>query len=309
MRILVFAAAAGLALSQEPPTIKVEVNVVNILCSVRNDKGALVSNLTKDDFLLSEEGKPQEIRYFARETDLPLTLGLLVDVSGSQRNLIETERRTAHQFFSKVLRKSDLAFLISFGAEAELLQDLTSSLVLLRDGLDSLRLSTPPVSPTNSPVPTMNQTRGTVLYDAVYLAATEKLRSETGRKAIVLITDGVDMGSRVKLERAIEAAQKADAIIYSVYYSDPGAYGRGPLYFSSDSELKKMSEETGGRVFRVNRNNMLESIFSQIQEEMRSQYAIGFVPPNSVKDGGYRRVDLRTRQKGLKVQARKGYYS
>jgi VWFA-related protein len=309
MRILVFAAAAGLALSQEPPVIKVEVNVVNILCSVRNDKNALVSNLTKDDFLLTEEGKPQEIRYFARETDLPLTLGLLVDVSGSQRNLIETERRAAHQFFSKVLRKSDLAFLISFGAEAELLQDLTSSTELLRDGLDSLKLSTPPISPTNSPVPTMNQPRGTVLYDAVYLAATEKLRSETGRKAVVLITDGVDQGSRVKLERAVEAAQKADVIIYSIYYSDPGAYGRGPLSFSSDGELRKMSEETGGRVFRVNRNNTLESIFSQIQEEMRSQYAIGFVPPNGVKDGTYRRVDLRTRQKGLKVQARKGYYS
>ena len=302
--------AAPLQQGQETPTIKVEVNVVNILCSVRDSRGALVSNLSKEDFAVTEEGKPQEIRYFARETDLPLTIGLLVDVSRSQERLIETERRTAHQFFSSVLGKQDMAFLISFGSEAELLQDFTGSLVLLREGLDQLKLSAPPPSLQPGPVPTVYEPRGTVLYDAVYLAATEKLRKEVGRKAIVLITDGVDEGSRLKIDDAMRAAQMADAIIYSIYYVDPGAYGgMGRFGAPSDGELRRMSEETGGREFRVGRNNPLESIFKQIQDEMRSQYAIGYVPANPVKDGAYRRVEVRARPKGLKVQARKGYYA
>jgi VWFA-related protein len=200
----------GLALAQQPqdaPTINVSVNVVNILCSVRDSKGALQPNLTKDDFTVTEEGKPQDIRYFAHETDLPLTLGLLVDVSGSERNMIEIEKRAADQFFGKVLRKQDMAFLMSFGSEAELLQDSTNSVVLLRRGLDNLKLRTGATGPLPSPVPTINQPRGTILFDAVYLAATEQLRHEVGRKAIVLITDGEDQGSRVKLTEAIEAAQ------------------------------------------------------------------------------------------------------
>jgi VWFA-related protein len=309
MRILLLTAAVGLALAQEPPTIKVEVNIVNILCSVRNDKGALISDLTKDDFLVSEEGKPQEIKYFTRETDLPLTIGLLMDVSGSEKNLIETERRAARNFFSNVLRKKDMAFLIGFGAEAELVQDLTDSQVLLRDGLDSLKLSTPPPMVQPGPVPTIYKQRGTVLFDAVYLASTERMRSEVGRKAIVLITDGVDEGSRLKLTDAIEAAQKADAIIYSIYYADRGFYGGGMVFgHAGNGDLRRMSEETGGRMFEVGRRTTLDDIFRQIQEEMRSQYSIGYVPTNSVKNGSYRRVDVRARQKGLKVQARKGYY-
>ena len=209
----------GLALAQQPqdlPTINVSVNVVNILCSVRDGKGALQPNLSKDDFTVTEEGKPQDIKYFARETDLPLTLGLLVDVSGSERNMIEIEKRAADQFFGKVLRKQDMAFLMSFGSEAELLQDSTNSVALLRRGLDNLKLRTGATGPLPSPVPTINQPRGTVLFDAVYLAATDMLRSEVGRKAVVLITDGVDEGSRVKLTEAIEAAQKSDLIIYSI---------------------------------------------------------------------------------------------
>ncbi len=309
MRILLLTVAVGLLLAQEPPTIKVEVNIVNLLCSVRNDKGALVADLTKDDFLVNEEGKPQEIRYFTRETDLPLTIGLLVDVSGSEKNLIETERRAAHNFFSNVLRKKDMAFLIGFGTDAELVQDLTGSLVLLRDGLDSLKLSTPPPMMQPGPVPTVYKQRGTVLFDAVYLAATDRLRSEVGRKAIVLITDGVDEGSRLKLTDAIEAAQKADAIIYSIYYADPRFYGGGMVFGrGGNGDLRRMSEETGGRLFEVGRRTTLDDIFRQIQEEMRSQYSIGYVPTNSVKSGNYRRVEVRARQKGLKVQARKGYY-
>jgi VWFA-related protein len=306
-------AGLGLALAQQPqdiPTINVSVNVVNILCSVRDSKGALLPNLTKDDFTVTEEGKPQDIRYFTHETDLPLTLGLLVDVSGSERNMIEIEKRAADQFFGKVLRKQDMAFLMSFGSEAELLQDSTNSVVLLRRGLDNLKLRTGATGPLPSPVPTINQPRGTILFDAVYLAATEQLRHEVGRKAIVLITDGEDQGSRVKLTEAIEAAQKSDLIVYSILYVDPSFYrGQGIMFSSGESDLRRMSEETGGHMFRIDRKNTLDSVFQEIQDEMRSQYSIGYAAPGNVAPGTYRRIEVRTKQKGLKVQARKGYYS
>ena len=295
---------------EEMPTIKVDVDVVNILCSVRDKNGALIPSLGKDDFVIKDEGKVQEIRYFTRQTDLPITIGLLVDVSLSQKNLIQTEKITAAEFFSKVLGKKDMAFLISFGSEVELLQDFTNSMTLLRDGLDRLRVRGAVGGLGPGPVPTASQPRGTALFDSVYLAATEKLRGEVGRKAVVLITDGVDVGSKLKLHDALEAAHKADAIIYSIYYVDPSAYYGmgGPLFSPGDSDLKRMSEETGGRMFRVNRKNPLEDIFRQIQEEMRSQYAIGYSSSDSAKDGDYRRVDVETKQRDLKVQARKGYY-
>ena len=218
--------AACLLAQDQLPSIKVDVDMVNILTSVRDKRGALIPNLQKEDFTILEDGKPQTIKYFTKETDLPLTIGLLVDVSGSQRNLIDIERSAASQFFREVLRKKDLAFLISFGEEAELLQDYTGSPRLLTDGLGQLRPSSGVSGIHPGPVPTIGGPRGTVLYDAVYLAANEKLKGEVGRKVIVLITDGVDQGSRLSRNQAIEAAQKSDAVIYSIDYSDPRAYGR-----------------------------------------------------------------------------------
>jgi VWFA-related protein len=230
---------------------------------------------------------------------------LLVDVSGSQANLIETEKHAASQFFAKVLREKDMAFLISFGSEAELLQDSTNSPKLLRSGLENLKITTSVRGIHPGPVP-VSKPKGTILYDAVYLAANEKLRHEVGRKAIVLITDGVDMGSRYSMSEAIAAAHKADAIIYSIQYIDPSAYG----YFGySDSGLKKMSEETGGRLFRVDRNHTLDSIFTAIQEEMRTQYSLIYSPTNPAKDGSFRTIELKPVRKDLKVQVRKGYYA
>jgi VWFA-related protein len=310
--------ALSLALAQpapeQPPTIKVEVDIVNIFCSVRDKRGGFVSNLTKDDFTVFEDGKQQTVKYFTRETDLPLTLGMMVDVSGSQERLIDTERNAAGQFFSQVLRKKDMAFLISFGAEAELLQDLTNSPRLLRSALDQLRLNAGATGIGPGPVPTISQPRGTILFDAVYLAANEKLRGEVGRKGMVLITDGIDQGSRVKISEALGAAQRADAIIYSIYYVDPGAYqrGGGGIWIGgapSNSDLKRMSEETGGHLFRVDRKHTLQDIFKELQEELRSQYAIGYTPGNANKDGGFRRLEIRVRDKDMKVQARKGYFA
>ena len=295
---------------EAPAPIQVEVNVVNILATVHNKGGGLVGNLTKDDFTLSEDGQTQTIKYFTRETDLPLTIGLLVDVSGSQRNLIDIEREAAYQFFSQVLRKKDLAFLISFGEDAELLQDFTSSSRLLQSGLQHLQVNSGVQGIHPGPVPTVGQPRGTVLYDAVYLACHDQMSQQVGRKAVVLITDGMDEGSRLKIEEAISAAQRADAVIYSIYYVDRAAYG-GFGYFGgvTDSYLRRMSDETGGRVFKVDRKNTLPDVFKELQDEMRSQYAIGYQPTNDKHDGSFRRVDLRVADKNLKVQARKGYYS
>ncbi len=282
--------------------IKVDVDLVNVLCTVHDKHGGLIGNLEKNNFRLFEDGKEQEIKYFTRETDLPLTIGLLVDTSGSQERLIEVERRAASQFFEKVLRKQDLAFLISFGKDSELLQDSTSSARLLQDGLSELRLNANVGGLQPGPVPTLQNTAGTVLYDAIFLASDEKLRQEVGRKVIVVITDGQDYGSKMSRNDAIEAAQKADAVIYSIYYSD-GMFG------GSDGDLKRMSEETGGRVLKVDKNHSLDDIFQEIQDDMRSQYAIGYSPTNGVKDGSYRKIEFKMSDKNYKVQARKGYYA
>jgi VWFA-related protein len=296
----------SLGLAQEPETtIKVDVELVNVLFSVRDKSGRYVTTLNKEDLTVFEDGKAQEIRYFARETDLPLTIGLLVDVSKSQENLIEVEKRAAAQFFRQVLRhQKDMAFLMSFGHEAELLQDYTNSPRLLEKGLDELRLSVPVAGIHPGPVPQSGPVRGTILFDAVYLAATEKLNREVGRKVVVVITDGMDYGSRTKIQEAIASAHRSDAIIYAIHYSDPRYGGWG-----SDGDLKRMAEDTGGRVFRVDRKHTLQDIFTEIQEEMRSQYALTYSPSNEEKDGAFRKIEIKPTDKKLKVQARKGYFA
>ena len=310
MRTLTLLTLSGVLLAQDLPSIKVDVDLVNILTSVRDKRGALIPSLQKEDFTILEDGKAQPIKYFTKETDLPLTIGLLVDVSGSQRNLIDIERNAASQFFRDVLRKKDLAFLISFGEETELLQDYTGSSRLLTEGLGELRVSSGVSGIHPGPVPTIGSPRGTVLYDAIYLAANEKLMGEVGRKVIVVITDGVDQGSRLTRNQAIEAAQKSDAVIYSIDYSDPGAYG--PFGFGGgggEAELRKMSDETGGRVYKVDRKHPLDMVFKELQGEMRSQYSIAYTPTNDVKDGSYRHLEVRVANKDMKAQARKGYYA
>ena len=289
--------------------IKVDVDVVSLYCSVRNKQNGLINTLSKDDFDLTEDSKKQTVKYFSRETDIPLTIGLLIDVSGSQQNLIEVERRAGSSFFSSVLKKKDVAFLISFGADSELLQDITGTPRLLQDGLRRLKLNAGFAGINSGPVPTMSHPRGTVLYDAVYVAASDMLAKEVGRKAIILITDGEDQGSKETEKAAIEAAQKADAIIYGILYVDRQFYGGMNVGYSGSSVLKHMADETGGHLFQVDRKNTLESIFEQIQQEMRTQYLIGYSPTNPTKDGSYRKIDLRAHDKDLKVQVRKGYYA
>jgi len=313
MRLVALTLFSALCFAQDAPTIKVDVDVVNILFNVRDKRGGLVGNLEKGDFSIFEDGKQQEVKYFNRETDLPLTIGLLIDISASQGNLIEIEKDAASRFFGEVLRKQDLAFLISFGPDTDLLQDYTNSPKLLRAGLEGLKVNTDfgggPLNP--GPVPTIYQPRGTILYDAVYLASADQLKGQVGRKVLVLITDGEDEGSRYKIKDAIEAAQKADAIVYGFYYVDRAFYMGHGLTFGgvSDSALRQMSDETGGHVYHVDQKHPLQDAFRDLQDEMRSQYAIGYTPTNSAKDGGYRKIEIRASNKDFKVQARKGYFA
>jgi VWFA-related protein len=288
------------------PTIKVEVAVVNVLASVRDRRGGLVSNLDKSDFEVREDGKPQEIVFFDRETTRPLTLGLLVDSSVSQENLIYREREAASKFFRQVLNPKDAAFLISFDIGVDLLQDVTGSVGMLENALDSIVVrGTGPSGGIGGPLP---QTGGTHLYDAVYLGATDILQREAGRKALILISDGQDQGSMMERDDAIEAAQRTDVIIYGILFVDRSFYGFGGGY-SGEGTLKKMAEETGGRMFRADNDVELADAFQQISDELRSQYSIGYRPLNAARDGSYRKVDVRVRRGGLRVQARKGYYA
>jgi VWFA-related protein len=292
-------------------SITVDVNVVSILATVRDKDGHLVSNLTKDDFVLEEEGKEQTISYFSRQTDLPLTLGLLVDTSVSQERIIGDESRASSQFFTQVLRlQKDLAFLISFDIDVELLQDLTGSQDLLRSGLSGLRVQGATGGLHPGPVPTSGRQPGTVLFDAVFLAADEMMRNQVGRKALVLISDGVDWGSRVKEDKAIEAAHRADAVIYGVRYVDNGFYRQAGVFGGGGggSTLRKLARETGGDMYEVSRKHPLSEIYDTIQNELRNQYSIGYSSNLDSSDTGFRKIKLSTKNKSLKVQARSGYY-
>ena len=310
---------AGLA-AQAPPTqppaeveegqvIRIDVDLVNIFFNVRDKRGAYAGGLKAEDFDVYEDGKKQEIRTFTRETNQPLTLGLLIDVSRSQENLIEVEKRASSTFFAKVLKPKDMAFILSFGADAELLQDLTGSLASLERGLRLLRINAGVQGVvTPSTVPTPGGPRGTVLYDAVWLAARDGLQNEVGRKAMVMITDGVDVGSRTKIEEAIEAAQKSDAIIFPILYEDPRYTSAMFGGYSGEGAMKRLGNETGGRVFRVDRKHTLDDIYKEIEEDMRTQYSIAYSSTNTTRDGAFRRIEIRPKNKDLKIQARRGYF-
>jgi VWFA-related protein len=302
--------------SQQQPsagTLKVNVDVVNIFCNVKDKHGALVPNLTKNDFEISEDGKPQSLKYFASEANQPLTLGLLIDTSGSQQRVLPMEQDAASQFLDEVIRPNDLAFVIDFDVDVNLEQDFTNNKHQLRQAIEQAKINTgggggglPGLG--QGPFPTSGTPRGTLLYDAVYLAANEKLAHEVGRKAMILLTDGEDQGSKLRIQDAIEAAQKADAICYVILIADRGFYGG--MGYSGDSQMHKLSEETGGRVIDVgNKPEKLRQAFDQIAAELRTQYLLGYTPTNQKRDGTFRKISIKTTKEDLKLQARKGYYA
>jgi VWFA-related protein len=357
-------------------TIAVDARLVNLPVIVRDKKGALIQNLTKDDFALQVDGKPQAIRYFDKDTNLPLILGLLVDTSLSQRSVIDEERSASSIFLDQMLTTSkDQAFIIQFASETELLQDLTSSRPKLQAALKEID-TPPPYSDTTSSTSTTSSDpngtsnsggtrrahRGTVLYDALFLASDEIMSKQKGRKALIILSDGGDNGSRENLVRSIEAAQRADTIVYAIYFkgdepphtnnNNPrqgrgggypgggypgggypgggypgggypgGGYpgGRGgngggsnypPAQRRTDGKknLERMVNETGGRLFEIKKGQDVAQIYTQIAEELRAQYRLGYTPTQDAAAAGYHQLNLSTKQKGLTIQTRDGYYT
>ena len=320
-----------------PPDTKfsTDVKVVSVFATVRNKHGQIVRGLTKDDFTLTEDARPQTIRYFSAETNLPLTLGLLVDTSGSQRRVLGAEETASYRFLDQVLREDkDMAFVLHFDREVELLQDLTSSKKQLKAAL--ALLDSPPQGSYGQrggwggqrgggrgPYPGSGQRRsrgGTSLYDAVLLASDELMRKQSGRKAHILLTDGVDNGSKVSLAASIESAQRADTLVYSILFADERGYGysggmgrrgRYPQAMNhpdGKKVLERLSKATGGSFFEVSEKKPVEVIFDHIQEELRNQYSLGYTPDNPAGPG-YRKIALTTRDKSLIVEARDGYYT
>ena len=286
-------------------TLKIGTNLVNLYFSAR-DKSGFITNLKKEDCNIYENKDLQEIRNFTQEKTLPLTIGILLDTSGSQQNVLPLEQQSGAEFLKDVLTPKDEAFLISFDINVDLLTDYTSSSREIKRALDKATINT---GAGTGSVTGNGQARGTLLYDAVYLAAGEKLRAEAGRKILVLLTDGGDQGSQETLKTATEAAQKANAIIYVILIADRGFYGGFNMGYSGDRDMEKLATDTGGRVINVGNNGKkLEEAFQQIQDELRTQYLLSYRPKNTTFDGKFRTLNLEC-GKGLKVQTRKGYYA
>ncbi len=305
--------------STEAPaaTLRVNVNLVSLYFTVRDKHNGLVSTLTKNDCNILEDKKQQTIKNFSAESDLPLTLGILLDTSGSQQNVLPLEQQAGGNFLRSILRQKDEAFLVTFDVGVNLEQDFTNNANQLIRAMDKAEINTaggngaygvPGIG--QGPVPTQGAPKGTLLYDAVAQVSNDKLRTETGRKALILLTDGEDEGSVTKPNQAIEAAQKANAIIYVILIADRPFYGYGPFGYTGDMQMKKLTEETGGRTINVGNNGKkMEEAFAQIEQELRTQYLASYTPTNNKLDGGYRKLDIACQGDGLKVQARKGYYA
>jgi VWFA-related protein len=316
--------------------IAVEVKAVSVLATVRDKHGKIISNLTKEDFVLEEDGRLQTINYFARENDLGLRVGLLVDTSLSQRRLLEQERSASYSFLDHLLREDkDLAFVIHFDREVELLQDFTASRPKLQAALQELQ--TPQFDANRGGGGgggggrgSRQRGGGTLLYDAVYLAADELMSKQQGRKALIILSDGVDRRSKETLAEAIETAQRADTLVYSIYFKDEEEYGhpgggtRGPMgprggghhggrYPQEERPdgkkiLQQISKATGGRMFEVSRNETVDKIYAEIGEELRTQYSLGYTPEKNAGPG-YHKIQVTTKEKDLVVRARDGYYA
>src|SRR5215469_2538897 len=287
----------------EVETLKVNVNLVNVYFSVR-DKNGYITNLHKDDCQIFEDKALQKTKNFTQEKNLPLTIGLLLDTSGSQQNVLPMEQDAGAEFLKDVLTPKDEAFLISFDINVDLLADYTNSPREIKRAMDKASINT---GAGTGSVTGNGSPRGTLLYDAVYLAANDKLRQEAGRKILVLLTDGQDQGSQETIKTAVEAAQKANAIVYVILIADRGFYGG--FGYTGAGDMEKLARETGGRVIDVGNNGKkLQAAFDQIQDELRTQYLASYTPTNLKADGTFRTLNISC-GKDLKVQARKGYYA
>jgi VWFA-related protein len=300
------AALSTAAFTQEPssqaPVIRTQVNLVNLFVTVRDKNKRIVTDLKQQDFKIQEDGGDQQIAFFSKEVTLPITLALLLDTSGSEQNMLGAIQDAGGRFLDRVLRKGDEALIMSFDTDVDLLSDFTDDRGQLDRAIRKSRINAPSGGRINpGPLPTSNSV-GTAFYDALYLACNEKLNTEAGRKAIVVVTDAQDEGSKVRVEEAIEAAQRTDTVIHILLVADPRFGGNSGV-------ARKITEETGGRLIAVNSEKHLAEAFDQISEELRSQYTLGYYPTNAARDGKFRKIKVEMANHDLKVLARKGYYA
>jgi VWFA-related protein len=305
-------ACAGATLPQQgaqpkPPVIRVQTEVVNVYAVVKDRKGRLIPNLTRDDFELTEDGTPQQIRYFATATTVPLTLAIMVDTSPSQGRVLSVEQRQAEEFLHEVMEPRDLACVLNFDVQVALLQDFTASLPMLFRAIDGTVINGGAQGPLPSTFPGAGG--ATHLYDAVWLASRDMMQHQVGRKVLILLTDGQDQGSYEPLNSALDATIKADAMIFSIDILDRRFYGIDSMTYNGGQALKKLSGTTGGEVIRVSRPSKAAEAFREIADELRTQYLLGYTPTNQAHDGSYRTIRVRVRDNRYRVQARQGYYA
>jgi VWFA-related protein len=305
---IVACALAATAMPQEPvqqgQTIKTQVTLVNLFATVRDKNKRIVGDLKQEDFKVLEDNQEQKISFFSKEVALPITLALLLDTSGSEQDMLGAIQEAGSSFLHRVLRKGDEALVMSFDSDVDLLSDFTDDRAQLDRAVRRARINIPSggsIGGNPGPIGS-RQITGTALYDAIYLACSEKLNTEAGRKAIVIVTDAQDEGSKVKLEEAIEAAQRTDTVIHILLVADPRFGGNA-------SVAHKLAEETGGRMIAVRSEKKLLEAFDEISEELRSQYTLGYYPTNAARDGKFRKIKVETNNHDLKVLARKGYYA
>jgi VWFA-related protein len=292
--------ATAWILRAQDSTFSADVKVVNLLATVRDRDGRFVKDLTREDFVVQEEGRPQSIRYFAQESNLPLAIGLLVDTSCSQTRVLESERTASYRFFDQILRGDDVAFVLHFDFEVGLLQGFTSSREKLATALSNLS------RPKHC---------NTLLYDAIHDASEQLMKLQGGRKAFVVLSDGVDVRSKYQIGTAIEFAQRADTIIYSVLFANrqvigpPAMMAAQAIYLGRGRKaMRRLAHETGGGYYSVSKENSVEKIYAEIEEELRSQYSIGYTPDRIEGDETFRKITLTTKNKDLIVRTRAGYY-
>lgn len=295
-------------------TFKLNVNLVDLFFTVKDNHGNLVPHLTRNDCKVFEDNLPQTLKNFVAETNQPLTLGILLDTSGSQYRLLPMEQDAGTQFLNRVLRPKDEAFLVSFDVNVDLLQDFTNSPRELARALNTAQINDAGGNGSGipgmggGPVPVSNP-KGTLLYDAIYLAASQKLNQETGRKALIILTDGDDQGSKTKLDGAIAAAERNNVIVYVILMADKMMYWNQGMGYFGYSAAKKIADETGGRLIDVGNNGpKLQAAFQQIEDELRTQYVASYTPSDTKLDGTFRRISVQC-GKGNKVQVRKGYFA
>jgi VWFA-related protein len=295
------------ALPQEPAgqgqVIRKQVDLVNLFATVRDNHKKIVGDLKQEDFKILEDNQAQKIAFFSKEVTLPITLALLLDTSGSEQYMLSAIQDAGGRFLDRVLRKGDEALVMSFDSDVDLLSDFTDDRGQLERAVRHARINIPSgggaINP--GPIPT-RQITGTALYDAIYLACNEKLNTEAGRKAIVIVTDAQDEGSKVRLEEAVEAAQRTDTVIHILLVADPRFGGNSGV-------AHKITEETGGRMISVSSEKKLLEAFDEISAELRSQYTLGYYPSNNAKDGRFRKIKVEVANRDLKVLTRKGYYA